>query len=452
MRLPIRIRLTIITAALVAGVLAAAGAFLYFRLRADLLNAMDANLRSRAETLLGRVEPTRTLPAGGGITDPEDAFAQLLGADGRVIDSTSSLLQEPLLSVTEIAAVQSQGTRQTVDITVEETLPARILAVPAGDGRVLLVGASLEEQYETLSRLTILLAGGSPLVLALVTGVGWLVTGAALRPIEAMRQEAATISASQPGRRLAVPKTGDEVARLAETLNDMLQRLEQALERERRFVGDASHELRTPLANLKAELELALRRPRATEELEQTLRSAAEETDRLTCLAEDLLVLARANGGTIRLAREPVDVANLVAHSVQEFAARAASQEVALESRTAGGVVANLDPARVRQALTNMLDNALRHTPADGAITVTVTRADNALVIEVRDTGTGFPDDFLPRAFEPLSRADAARSRVDGGTGLGLAVVRAVAAAHGGVATVANPPEGGAAVVVRIPL
>jgi signal transduction histidine kinase len=267
-----------------------------------------------------------------------------------------------------------------------------------------------------------------------------------------MRLEAAAISTDDPVRRLALPKTGDELARLGGTLNELLERLGNALERERRFVGDASHELRTPLANLKAEIELALRRSRSEEELVDALRSAGQETERLVRLAEDLLVLARSDRGELPIRREPVDVADVVGNEVSAFLPRASEEGVRIESNLPQGALANLDPARFRQALGNLLDNAVRHSPPDATVTVWARVDDGELTLEVSDAGHGFPEDFLPRAFEPFTRADLASSRVAAGSGLGLAIVRAVAEAHGGMVEVRNRPDGGASAILTIPL
>jgi two-component system OmpR family sensor kinase len=453
MRLPIRTRLTLVSAALMAAVLAAAGAFLYFWLQADLLDAVDAGLRSRAETLLGSLDRSDpTLGGRGGLVEPDDSFAQVLGPDGEIIGSSPGLETRSLLTRADVAGLRgSPRFLERVVTTAEEPVPARLLAIPASEGRVLLVGASLDDQREALARLAILLAVGGPLAMILAGGVGWVVAGAALRPVERMRAEAAAISASEPGRRLPPARTGDEVARLGETLNAMLERLEQALQRERRFVDEASHELRTPLANLRTELDLALRRSRTVPELEAALRSAAEETERLARLAEHLLVLARTDRGRLPVRPEPVDLAPLVNGTIESFATQAAKDGVSIEARVPESLRASLDPLRIRQAIGNLLDNALRHTPPGGKVTVEAARADGFLCLEVRDTGEGFPDTFLPSAFEPFARPDPSRSRLDGGTGLGLAIVLAVAQAHGGVAEARNRPEGGASVTVRIP-
>lgn len=450
MALPIRARLTLVSAALMAAVLAATGAFVFLRLRADLIAAVDAGLRSRADALLGS-QQIASLGEPGRLAEPDDAFAQVLGPDGEILASSTGLEAGPLLTRDGVVTLQRPRFMERVVQTVEEPVSARVLAVPAQGSRVLLVGSSLDDQNEALTRLAILLALGGPLALVLATGVGWVVAGAALRPVERMRAEAAAISALEPSRRLPEPGTGDELARLGETLNGMLDRMEEALHRERRFVAEASHELRTPLATLRTELELALRRSRSVEELESALRSAAEETDRLAGLAEDLLVMARAVRGRLQVRRETVELAPLIAGAVEAYSKRAATGGVSIDASVPEGLRGRVDVLRLRQVIGNLLDNALRHTPSGGRVTIDMTRANGSLRLQVRDTGEGFPVSFLPRAFEPFARSDGARSRPDGGTGLGLSIVRAVAEAHGGTVEAENSPEGGASVTLRIP-
>jgi len=449
MSLPIRTRLTLVSGVMIAIVLAAAGSFLYLRLRSDLVQAVDDALRSRAEVLLGTnvvVEPTAPK-----LVESDEAFAQLIGPDGAVLASMGGISDAPL--VTGPLTVGSAPTFVDADVRTSEgeTIPARILVVSAGGGRILFVGASLDDPNEALGRLAAAMAIGGPVALAAAVGVIWLVVGAALRPVESMRAEASAISASEPGRRLPVPDTGDELARLGETLNAMLERLEEAIDRERRFVDDASHELRTPLSNLKAEIDLALRRSRTVDELERALASAAEETDRLSRLAEDLLVLARADRGRLPVRRERVGVGEVVGSAVSPFAVRAAERDVTIEVAVDLELRAELDAVRIRQVLGNLVDNAIRQTPPGGTVTVRAARENGALRLEVRDSGPGFPEGFLPVAFEPFARPDLGRSRPEGGTGLGLAIVRAVAEAHGGRAEASNAEGGGASVVLRIP-
>jgi two-component system, OmpR family, sensor kinase len=404
--LPIRVRLTLVSGALMAGVLLALGAFVFLRVQAQLIEAVDAGLRSRAAVLLGR-SADGGLVGGGALIEGDEAFAQLLGADGRVLASSDGLLESAILDPDAVSGIEGVRLLNRQVETVEEVVPARLLAVSTPAGEVLVVGVSLEDQQDALGLLLAQLLIGGPVAVALACVVGWLVAGAALRPVERLRVEAEAISGAEPGRRLAVPVTGDELARLGESLNRMLGRMEEAVERERRFVRDASHELRTPLANLKAELELALRRARTEDEVMRALRSAAEETDRLTSLAEDLLVLARAQGGRLSIRREELDASRLVRDTVASFAIRAAELGITLESTGENRIRAKIDPARVRQAIGNLIDNALRHTPRGGTVDVALRRTRAVVEIEVADTGPGFDAAFLERAFEPFSRADA---------------------------------------------
>jgi signal transduction histidine kinase len=287
---------------------------------------------------------------------------------------------------------------------------------------------------------------GGPSALLLASFAGYGLAAAALRAVESMRREAEFVSAAEPGRRLQLPPARDEIYRLAQTLNGMLGRLESALVRERRFVSDASHELRTPLAALRAELELALRRKRTPEQLEGALRSAAEETERLSQLAEDLLVLARAEGGRLPVRRERLAAGDLLAGVQQRYERRAAAAGRPLEIRVDDGLELSADRRRAEQALGNLVENALRH--GGGRISVRAQRQDGHVELHVRDEGPGFAQEFIGHAFEPFSRGDHARS--GGGAGLGLAIIDVIARAHGGAAHAANV-DGGADVWLELP-
>ena len=263
-----------------------------------------------------------------------------------------------------------------------------------------------------------------------------------------MRREAVAISTVDPGRGMSVPEGDDEMARLGATLNDMLARLSRSQEQERRFLDQASHELRTPLATLKAELDLALLRERSPEERRETIENAAIEADRLARLAEDLLVLSRARGGLLPVRREDAAIGPLVREACARHAARAEAAQVRIESY-ADGVRASIDPVRVRQALDDLLDNAIRHSPAGGTVAVRASVADGALSLVVDDAGPGFPPGFVERAFEPFMQSP---ETADGdGAGLGLTIVRAIAKSHGGSATAQNRPEGGGRVTLVLP-
>jgi two-component system OmpR family sensor kinase len=450
-RISLRLRLTLAFAGVMALVLIATGVFLHVRLRGSLDEQLELTLRARADDVAALVRGGSGLGDGSQrLAETEESFAQVLGADGSVRDTTPPL-QAPLLTPDQLADAR-RGTL-LVDrgpVPGLDDARVRLLATPVqsgGDTVVAVAGASLEDRDEALEALRSQLLVGGPLALLLASLAGYALAGAALRPVEAMRSQAAEISADTSGRRLPVPPADDEIARLARTLNEMLARLEAGIERERRFVAEASHELRTPLSLLKAELELALRRPRTADELRAALSSAAEETDRLVLLADDLLVLARSDEGALGLTTEPIDVRELLETVRRRFAARAADAGRDLQVDAPAGLEVAGDRLRLEQALGNLVDNALRH----GAGTVRLDGApgNDSVELRVSDGGAGFPDEFLPRAFERFTRADA--SRVRGSTGLGLALVEAIARAHGGRAVAANGPRGGAVVTLSVP-
>jgi heavy metal sensor kinase len=451
-RIPIRLRLTLAFAAAMAFVLAASGLFLYLRLGAALDRTIDQGLLGRANdvAVMVRGAGAGLRDAGGKrLVEQEESPAQVLGPDGTVLDSTPGLGERRLLSDPELV----RATRATILVDrppfPDSDDPLRLLATPvtADAGPVVVVvGTSTEERAEALQSLLRQLLLGGPITLVAASLLGYLLAAAALRPVESMRREAEEVSAAEPGRRLPVPPGDDEIVRLGTTLNTMLDRLEAALARERRFVSDASHELRTPLASLRTELELALRRPRPHRELQAALRSAAEETERLSRLAEDLLVLARADGAGLPVNPEPVGAAQLLAEVGERFGAQAAEAGRAIDLQVEDRLELVVDRLRAQQALGNLVDNALRH--GRGRIRLVARRADGRAELHVQDEGPGFPPEFLDHAFERFSRADPARQGP--GAGLGLAIVGVIAHAHGGSAHAANR-DGGADVWVALP-
>jgi signal transduction histidine kinase len=327
--------------------------------------------------------------------------------------------------------------------------PARLLATPFPFERrqlIIVVGTSLEARNDALESLATLLLIGGPAALLLASLAAYWTVGAALRPVDAMRRRAAAISADRSERRLPVPKAQDELRRLGETLNAMLDRLEIALERERAFVDDASHELRTPLALHKSELELALRYGGSPEELRAAIRSASEEADRLWQLAENLLVIARSDKGVLQIEPEPLEASRLFATVVQRLSDRAREAGRPLAIEDADGLMVEADRLRTEQALTNLVENALRH--GEGEVRLWARAREAAVELHVGDAGPGFPPDFLPHAFERFRRADPARA--EGGAGLGLSIVDAVARAHSGRAGARNLADGGADVWIEL--
>ena len=452
MHLPIRLRLTLVFTLCMAVLLTVTGSFVYLRLGAELLRSTDTALLSEADAVaagLGQqgaaFNPPTAASAGGlGI------FAQVLGAGGQVLESSPGLAGRPAVPPSALAGIRGPAYFDEVVRGIKGT--ARIVVLPQGGPQPVwvLAGASSQNRDQVLSALLVLMLAGGPVMLALAAAAGWAVAGAALRPVERMRQEADAISVSDRGRRLPIPAGRDEIARLGNTLNAMLGRLEAAFDRERRFVDDASHELRTPLAILKAELDLAQSRPRTNQELVASVRSASEEADRLTSLAETLLVYSRSEGGRMPLRRQPTDLDQLLHDACSSLAARAAAAGVTVRVEP-HMVTAAVDPVRIRQAVENLVSNALAHTPRGGQVRASAAPMGDSLCLTVQDTGPGFNAGVLPRAFEPFTSGPAPQTGTGQGAGLGLAIVRAIAQAHGGQATAENPPGGGARVTLCLP-
>lgn len=451
-RVPIRLRLTLAFTLVMAVVLSAIGVAVYLRFESNLDATVDQSLRSREADLAAFVERSGpTLPARGrrGIVDSDESFAQVLAPDGRVLDATALLPRRPLLGPADLERARSRRVQLERRNVFESGNHVRISAAPVRGGRfVVVAGATLDDRDEALRNLRVLLLIGGPLALLLAAAAGYGVAAGALRPVEAMRGRAAAIGGGEAGERLPVPAGGDELSRLGETLNEMLERLEVALARERDFVADASHELRTPLAILRGELELALRSGRTREELEAALRSAAEETDRLSQLAEDLLLLARLDRGQVPLRRERLDATELLDTVGGRFARRAGDAGRSIEVDPAPGVSLEGDRLRLEQALSNMVENALRH--GEGEVRLSARAHDGVVQLHVRDDGPGFPDGMGEHAFERFARGPGAH---DGsGAGLGLAIVSAIAVSHGGRAAAGGNGSGGADVWMEIPL
>jgi two-component system OmpR family sensor kinase len=452
-RVPIRVRVAAAFAVAMALVLAGTGLFLYARLGDDLAAALDQDLRLRASDLSALVRDPNGSLAGethGALVERGESFAELLTPQGVVLDSTPPLGHTSLLGPADLRAAVRRAAfvdRRSVPGLDEG---ARLLAtrVVREDRRlVLVVGATRENRAEALRSLRTELLIAGPIALLLAIGIGYLLAGSGLRAVETMRRRAATVSADRPGERLPIPRTGDELERLGETLNAMLDRLEAALERERGFVAEAGHELRTPLALLRAELDFALHHAETPEERSEALRTASDETDRLVQLAGDLLLIASADQGQLALRTEPMPAVDVLASVRNRFGWRAAAARRALVVDAPGELALVADRLRLEQALSNLVENALRH--AAGTVTLHAAGRGAGVELRVGDEGPGFPADVLPRAFQRFSRGS--ESRTTGGAGLGLAIVDTIARAHGGSARAANAPGGGAEVTIVLP-
>ena len=460
-RLKLALQFSVVTLLLLLGV----GTIFVIDLRADLQRSMDTGLRSRADDLIAQLEVAGAGP-GRRLRLPAGSYGQILDSAGRLVQSTDDVHSHPLLTVEQAALAAGRGPQLfdgVMQVDPHGEAPGRqqqvrILSEPADrPGLVIAVATSREVLDEATERAAaqLLLIGSIVLVLA---GPGaWLLARAALRPVERMRAQAAELDARDAGAGLSVPEGRDEISRLGRTLNGMLGRLHEAYERERAFVADAGHELRTPLTVLRGELELARRPGRSPAQLAATVEVAAEQTERLIRLAEDLLVLDRDEHEDARFVE--FDLAQLAEESRLSALAGLRSRPVDIVvAAPSGPLPVYGDPDRLGRAVDNVLANAVRFSPAGGRIQVEVTKAAGFAQLTVTDQGPGFPPDFLPVAFERFRRHDPARTRVEQGgaeqasTGLGLAIVRSVMKAHSGTATAANlEGSAGARVTLRWP-
>lgn len=470
-----RLRLTL-AFGLGTAVLSLIGGFAFTAiLAANLRDSLVASMQTRAATLLQSVgasagagvnfpdsglgggatstsRPGQAPQSGTAIAVADGTLYEVLTPAGGIADSTPSLRGIALLTQRQIRGAVPTGVTVEVHLSGQPT-PFLVLAEPVPGSRdVLVVASSLLTVDQALQHVTAELIVVGLLAVAIASLAAWRAARAVLTPVERMRRQAAAISEQDSSRRLAVPTTGDEITALALTMNALLDRLHAALDRQRDFVAMAGHELRTPLTTLRVELELAASCARSQSEFRSAISGAITETDRVIRLAEDLLLLA-ADGTSIDfLSCGDLDLVDLAQRCVGRLASRARRQDVNLDCATLGSVVVGGDHARLGQVLDNLLDNALNVAPPGSGVKVAVGACGGTATVEVRDSGPGFPQALLPRAFDRFTRGDNSRDRRTGGTGLGLAIVRTIVEAHGGTVSVRNRAEGGAHVTVRLPL
>lgn len=402
----------------------------------------------RATAALRAAEATRALQAG---TDPvaavagdDDVVLQVLGPAGEVLAATPNAAGRPAL------ARLSPGQSRAIEVPFDDD-EFLAVSVSADGGRSVLVGLSLDAVEESTQALAALLAVGVPAVLLVVGATTWRSVGRALAPVDAIRAEVDSISAAQLHRRVPQPPTGDEIGRLATTMNRMLDRLERSRARERRFVADASHELRSPIAAIRQHAEVALAHPDRLDTGELA-RTAHAESLRMQALVDDLLLLAQADEHTLTLRRRPVDLDDLVLAEARRLreATSVAGDSIVVDSSGVSGARVDGDPAALRRMLHNLGDNAARH--ARSRIALALSERDGWAELHVDDDGPGVPAADRSRVFERFVRLDEARARTGGSSGLGLAIVAEIVAAHGGTAVVEDAPAGGARITVRLPL
>lgn len=433
----VRVRTTTAAVAVVAAALVLGSVILVLLLRSSLLDGLEASAEQRASSIAEELEDGRT-PTGVEDTDvepeddPEDEVWQVLGPDGQVKVSSQPLVE--VLPVDNVASFALSGAESAYLVETED----------AEDGSVIAVAVSREEVDDSVGALVPLLLIGLPVLLLVVGGTTWLMTGRALAPVDWIRAEVDGITSDRLERRVPEPGSRDEVQRLAETMNRMLERLQHARGRQQQFVADASHELRSPLASIRQTAEVARAHPGALGEGELS-EAVLEESARMERLVGQLLMLTRVDEGALVATPRDVDVDDLALTEgtrVRRSGLRVDTQAVA-PGRVRG------DPNALAQVARNLVDNAVRH--AEDQIALTVRERDGTIELVVEDDGFGVAPDDRERVFERFVRLDEARGRDAGGSGLGLAIVAEIVRAHGGTVTVSDGRLGGAAFTVVLP-
>ncbi len=459
-RAPIRLRLTLWYVLLLAIILAAFAAGVYLLLRHSLYQNLDESVQSRAGALVNVVqlddaEASLTIRAGSVTSGQRERFIRLFDAAGDVrFVETSGEHQIPVDRGTVSAALAGRPTTRSTRY-IDDDDRIRVAVVPVvRQGAVvgaLEVGEPEEDVVETLSSLLLVMGIAYPVALALAGFGGMFLAGRALSPIDSITTAARDITAEDLSGRLELRLPDDEVGRLARTFDEMIARLDDAFRRQRQFAADASHELRTPLTVIKGQIDVSLQRDREPEAYQGVLRAVNEEVDRLIRLAGSLLTLTRADGGQIPLAFEAVDVGDLVAGVVEQLRPAAGDQGVDLRLDTGPPVTMEADQDLLIQLMLNVLDNAIKYTPNGGLVNAGWGTNGQRVELRVRDTGPGIAAEDIPYVFDRFYRADKARSRAAGGVGLGLAISRWIAEAHGGSIHVVSTLGEGSTFTVSLP-
>lgn len=444
----VRVRITAVATALTAVTVGLAGWWLVRSVEGTRLGQVRRAINERVvavvESLEAGEEPAQAI---AGEARFGAGFIQVLDPPGDVLAASPGVPSEQPFSFLAIGPNDVVGTSGSLRVdnarglSMPLELTYRTVDTPAGE-RTVVVAAPLDEVEQSVAALRRNLVAGVPLLVGVVGLVSWGVVGRALRPVESIRREVEAIGGTTLHRRVPMPATGDEVDRLAHTMNAMLERLEGASTRQRQFVADASHELRSPVAAIRTELEVAMRSGGAADWPGVAASLLAEE-HRLERLVDDLLLLASIDD------RRPAGLAPVdVRAVVVDEAARA--RRVPVETDVPDGLTVAGSRPQLSRAIANVVDNAARHARA--AVRVSASRRGGRIRVVVDDDGPGIPVSERDRVFERFTRLEEARDRDRGGAGLGLAVVRSVAEAHGGTATAHDSPFGGARLVLELPV
>jgi len=454
-RLSIRWRLTLWNTVALAVLLVAIGSLVYVLLRQAMYAQLDRTLQAQYHELEqdDRMEADYEARLKHWIEEFHDhvgVYCVIHDAEGNLYTHTEQLAPQSIPDAATGDGQQSGCTSRKLPLIGPQRTMTRTFDT---SGRRFLVTLMmpLEETHRELRQIATVLWTVFPLSLLLAGVVGYLLARKALAPVDQLRRAADEITAERLSRRLAVANPHDELGRLGQTINAMIARLEWSFTEMRRFTADASHELRTPISVIRTEAEVTMRKPPGAEEYQSLPASILEECEHLTKLTDQLLTLAREDARITSVQVERLDLSALVSDAVEIMQPLAEARQQTLSLNAATGVFVAGDPARLRQVVYNLLDNAIKYTPEGGRIDVSVTGQDQQVVFEVRDTGIGIAAEHLPHVRERFYRVDKARSREEGGTGLGLSIVESIAVAHGGRFQITSEPGEGTICAVYLP-
>jgi heavy metal sensor kinase len=411
-------------------------------------NTLLADVGRSGEAYVGRQIETRYAP------EANDRFVRVTKGDGTVV-YMSGKPNDQSFAPEEVpwpAKTLSGGSSGIVHAGRHDLLIATVPFTIGQQKYLVEVGGSTTPIKNVLRRFLVSFLLGLFVVLALANWGGSLVIKWALAPVKVITASADEITSLHLHKRLPVVETGDEIASLSKTLNQMICRLDESFQSINRFTADASHELRTPLTIIRGELETLLLDESLSENVRETIYSLVEETENLAKIVQCLLSLSRFDSGSAQMERVRLNLADFVSTITDQMVPLADEKNVMLTSQANGRVEVEGDRVRLRQVVVNLLDNAIKYTPEGGRVTVGVNISDRQAQLEISDTGPGIPESDLPHVFDRFFRADRIRLGTIEGTGLGLSIVQSICTAHGGLAKVENRANGGCRFTVKLPL
>jgi heavy metal sensor kinase len=455
--LPVKARLTLWYVTLFALIVGAWGVYLTNRVRSDLYAGIDRSLASRA-TQLATVARSGGNAAFKNASDSTlsgvartEAVAQLLSSTGEIIRTSGDIASAKSLAPNSMFQYVQVTGRAQIETIRASNAQFRILLAPLPQSdRFILVGQSTESSDLSVQRLALFMLLSGPLALLAAAIVGWFMARRALRPVARMTSTAASISINHLDERVPVPGGTDELNALAETLNDMLVRLETGVRDKRRLVANASHELQTPLAVMRTELDVYLATTDLPPDAVEVLESVREESDRMSRIVRNLLTLARFDDGNLTLLKEHLDLRELAEEAVASLAEFAKERRVSVTVE-GDSALAPADPEYIRLVVANLLENAIKYSGSDTEVHILTSNDDDEAILEVADTGQGIPASAIPHLFDRFFRVESARAAENSGSGLGLAITKEIVEVHGGRIEIESELNVGTRFTVHLP-